>query len=113
MVEMAIFNIYYVQKVATPKVGSPELQFLCSAHPLMVFNICKKYHEISQMHFYLQSRHKYMVEMAMFNVQRAIKSRQTRVTVNMLYTSSYGGLMCEVSSKYLKWFSTYRVDTST
>ena len=28
--------------------------------------------KISQMFFNLQSRHKYMVEMAMFNVQRAI-----------------------------------------
>ena len=27
LVEMAIFNIYRVQRAATPKAGSPELQF--------------------------------------------------------------------------------------
>ena len=34
--------------------------------------VCQKFHNKSQMVFNLQSRHKYMVEMAMFNVQRAI-----------------------------------------
>ena len=29
----------------TPKVGKPELQFMCSARRLMVFNICVKFHE--------------------------------------------------------------------
>ena len=33
------------QRAITPKVGEPELWFLCSAHRLMVFNICVKFHE--------------------------------------------------------------------
>ena len=36
LVEMAIFNIYYVQRAVTPKVGQPELWFLCSARRVMV-----------------------------------------------------------------------------
>ena len=29
----------------TPKVGKPELRFLCSTCPLVVFNVCVKFHE--------------------------------------------------------------------
>ena len=50
----------YVQRAITSKVGSWCLTFL------------RKFMKISQTVFTLQSRHKYMVEMAMFNVQRAI-----------------------------------------
>ena len=32
-------------KGKTPKVGKPELRFLCSACRLMVFNICVKFYE--------------------------------------------------------------------
>ena len=32
-------------KGITPKVGKPELRFLCSARRLMVFNVCVKFHE--------------------------------------------------------------------
>ena len=42
VVEMAIFN---VQRAITPKVCNPELRFFCSAHLLMVLNICVKFHE--------------------------------------------------------------------
>ena len=42
MVEMAIFNI---QRAITLKVGKQELQFMCSACHLMVFNICVKFQE--------------------------------------------------------------------
>ena len=42
------------------------------------------------------------------------KSRLTRVTFYVFCTLSHGALhLWEVSSKYLEWFSTYRVDTST
>ena len=41
-VEMAMFN---VQRVITPKVGKPELRFMCYAHRLMVLYIGVKYHE--------------------------------------------------------------------
>ena len=42
MVEMVIFNI---QRTITLNVGKPELQFMCSACHLIVFNICVKFHE--------------------------------------------------------------------
>ena len=31
--------------VKTPKVGKPDLRFMCSARRLMVFNVCVKFHE--------------------------------------------------------------------
>ena len=33
------------QRVITPKVGKPELRFMCSACRGMVFNVCVKFHE--------------------------------------------------------------------
>ena len=33
------------QRAITPKIGKPELWFMCSAHRLMVINICVKFHE--------------------------------------------------------------------
>ena len=48
------------------------LHFLCSAHPSRVLYICENFMEVSQIVFKLQSGHKYMAEMAMFNVQRVI-----------------------------------------
>ena len=42
IVEMAMFK---VQKAITPKVGKLELQFICSAHRLLVLYICVKLHE--------------------------------------------------------------------
>ena len=42
MVEMAMFN---VQRAITPKVGSPELRFMCSARRLRVLYICVKFRE--------------------------------------------------------------------
>ena len=38
-------KIVYTQKAIAPKVGKPELWFMCSAHCLMVFNVCVKFHE--------------------------------------------------------------------
>ena len=38
-------EIVNTQRAKTPKVEKPELQFLCSARRLMVFNICVKFHE--------------------------------------------------------------------
>ena len=42
MVEMAMFN---VQRVITPKVGKPELRFMCSTHRLVVLYIGVKFRE--------------------------------------------------------------------
>ena len=33
------------QRAITPEVEKPELRFMCSAHRLMVFNVCVKFHE--------------------------------------------------------------------
>ena len=38
-------KIINTQKAVTPKVGKPELWFICSARPLMVFKVCVKFHE--------------------------------------------------------------------
>ena len=38
-------KIVNTQRAITPKVGKPELRFLCSACRLMVFNVCVKFHE--------------------------------------------------------------------
>ena len=35
----------HTQRAVTPKVGKPELRFMCSARCLMVFNVCVKFHE--------------------------------------------------------------------
>ena len=42
MVEMAMFD---VQRAITPKVGKPELWFMCSVHCLMVLYIAVKFRE--------------------------------------------------------------------
>ena len=38
-------KIVNTPRAITPKVGKPELWFMCSACCLMVFNICVKFHE--------------------------------------------------------------------
>ena len=38
-------KIVNTQRAITPKVGKPELLFMCSAPRLMVFTICVKFHE--------------------------------------------------------------------
>ena len=38
-------EIINTQRAITPKVGKPEKWFMCSARPLMVFNVCVKFHE--------------------------------------------------------------------
>ena len=38
-------KIVITQRAITPQVGKPELWFLCSAHHLMMFNFCVKFHE--------------------------------------------------------------------
>ena len=38
-------KIVNTQRAITLKVEKPELQFLCSARRLMVFNVCVKFHE--------------------------------------------------------------------
>ena len=49
-------KIVNTQRAITPKVGKPELWFMCSAHCLMVFNICVKFHENMSSGFKLMKR---------------------------------------------------------
>ena len=37
-------KIVNTPRAITPKVGKPELRFMCSARQLMVFNVCVKFH---------------------------------------------------------------------
>ena len=41
----AVTKIVNTQRAITPKVGKPELWFICSPLRLMVFNVCVKFHE--------------------------------------------------------------------
>ena len=38
-------KIVNTHRAITPKVGKPELRFMCSACRLMVFNVCVKFQE--------------------------------------------------------------------
>ena len=38
-------KIVNTQRAISPKVGKPELPFMCSSHSLMVFNVCAKFQE--------------------------------------------------------------------
>ena len=38
-------TIVNTQRAITPKIGKPELKFMCSAYRLMVFNVCVKFHK--------------------------------------------------------------------
>ena len=49
-------KIVYTQRAITPKVGKPELWFMCSARCLMVFNVCVKFHENMSSDFKLMER---------------------------------------------------------
>ena len=60
--------------------------------------------KISYTIFNLQSEHEYMVEMDMFNVQRAITPRVGKPELRFC-TSSHDALhLCEVLWKYLEWY---------
>ena len=96
MVEMAMFN---VQRTITPKVGKPELQFMCSARRLVVLYICMKFPENISNGFQLTERTRVhgrngYVQCSGCNNS---KSRQTKVTVHMFCMSSHGALyLCKV-----------------
>ena len=128
--------MFNVQGEITPKVGKPELPFMCPISRLLVLYICVKFHEniertqvhsrngyfqyllcskgcnsksmltrvtvfvfcmlspgalhlrnliiISQTVFNLQSRREHMVEMAMFNVQRAITPKVDKTALRFI-----------------------------
>ena len=98
MVEMVMFN---VQRAIIPKVGKPELWFMCSARHLMVLYIqCVKFPEIApndirvieQTQVHGRNGH---VQCSKGNYS---VSNQTRNTGHVFCTSSHGALhWCEVS----------------
>ena len=49
-------KIVNTQRAITPKIGKPELWFMCSASRLMVFNVCVKFHENMSSGFLLMKR---------------------------------------------------------
>ena len=49
-------NIINTQRAITPKVGKPELWFMCSTRHLMVFNVCVTFHENMSSSFKLMKR---------------------------------------------------------
>ena len=75
MVEMVIFNIYYGKRVITPKVGNQSYGSFVLHILTLCFTFERNFMKISHRVFNLQSGHKYMVEMAMFNVQRAMTAK--------------------------------------
>ena len=49
-------KIVNTQRAITPKVGKPELPFICSARRLMVFDVCVKFHENMSSRFKVMER---------------------------------------------------------
>ena len=111
IVEMAIFNIYYVQSAATPKV---ELHFLCCACCLMVIYICEKFHYIlNGFQFtewtWVHGRNGYV----QYSKGNNSKSTQTGVTVHLFCTSFHSDLhLSEILRKYFKCYQSYGADTN-
>ena len=93
---LIFFILYYVQSAIINKVCKPELWFLCSAHPIIVFYICMKFHEnisndfkdIEQTHVYGGHGH------CQYSKGNNSKSRKTRVTVHVFCMSSHGANIC-------------------
>ena len=49
-------KIVNTQRTITPRVGKPELRFMCSARRHMVFNVCVKFHENMSSSFKVMER---------------------------------------------------------
>ena len=114
MVEMAIFNIYDNQRAVTPKVGEPELWFLCFARRLMVQNICFKFRENIMNGIRVMERTRVHGSNGYVQCSKGNNSviRQTRVMVHVFCTLSYSALhWCEVSWKYLEQFQSNGANT--
>ena len=75
------------QRAITPKVGKPELQFMCSACCLMVFKVCVKFHQNMSSGFKVMVRTQKLLTYKRFNNSKSMK---TRVTVHVFCMLSYG-----------------------
>ena len=92
---MVIFNIYGVQMAVTPIRLTRVTFFLCVCVCVLhvvscqMFTFVRKF-IISRSVFNLQSGHQYTVEMAMFNVKRAITPEvwKIRVMIRVMYVIS-------------------------
>ena len=97
---IAIFNIYSVQRAATPKVGYPELRFLCSACCLMVYYICEIFHNNILNSFQLTEQTGVHGRNGYIRCSKGSisKSRQTKVMAHVFCKSSHSALyLCKVS----------------
>ena len=123
-------HYWQCSRAVTPKAGNSELLFLCFANCIRVMYVCIKFQENisnsfpvtewTQIHYrnhYLQSPKGIWLSWGLMTRQplwHNSKSRLARVMVLVFYTLSHDVLhLCEVSSKYLEWFSTYKADIST
>ena len=71
-----------IQRAITPKVGNPELRFLCSAGRLFVFNVCVKFHENMSSGFIVMERKRKYV-----NTQRAITPKVGKPELRFLFSA--------------------------
>ena len=113
---MTLITIDIVQRAVTPKAGNSELRFLCCANRIMVIYICIKFQENISDSFQVTEWTQIYYRNHYFQSSKGhnSKSRLASVTFLMVCTLSHDPFpLCEVSSKYLEWFSTYRADTST
>ena len=117
-VSQMVFNLCsgYVQrsKGKLSKEGKPEFRFMCSARCLIMLYICVKF--LENIRNSIRDKEQTQVHKRNGYVQCSkgnnSKSRQTRVTVHVLYTSSYNALhWCEVSWKYLRRYQSYGAET--
>ena len=84
---MTRITIYNVQRAVTPKAGNLELQFLCSAHHIIMIYICIKFRENISNGFQVTERIHILQKKG-----HNSKSRLTSVMVLMFCTSSHGAL---------------------
>ena len=109
-------TICNVQRAVTPKAGNSELWFLCSAHHIMVIYICIKFQENISNSFQVTEQTHILQKWHYFQRSKGhnTRSRLSRIRALMFWTLSHDALhLCEVLSKYLKQFPTYRADMST
>ena len=113
---MTWITIDNIQRVETPKAGKSELGVLCFANCIMAIYICIKFQENISNSFQVTewTQVYYRNHYFQSSMGHNSRSRLTRVTVLVFCTSSHDVIhLCDVSSKYLERFSTYRADTST
>ena len=77
---MKIFTI-------TPKVGKPQLWFLCSAHCVMVVNISVKFRENISHGFQATRRKRFYDQITIYNVQRTITPNAGKSQLWFLYSA--------------------------